>query len=222
VVDRVLISEGQRVGRGAPLAKLRDTELLARRSAAVAAQAGSERLAALAAARGQVAEERMLRSQAASYGQEIALLSELIAGTTVRAPVSGVVLTPRPEDRVGARLQAGDLVVAIGRTDTLELDLGVDQRDIGRVEPGQRVRLRVDALPGRTFRGTVTLVGPAPRDTSGGVSFPVRALVPNEEGLLRPGMAAHARVLTGPASLAVRLLRGPVRWARLALWRLFA
>jgi hypothetical protein len=46
--------------------------------------------------------------------------------------------------------------------------------------------------------------------------------VPNPDGLLRPEMAAHARVLTDPASSATRLLRGPWRWARLAWWRLWS
>jgi hypothetical protein len=49
----------------------------------------------------------------------------------------------------------------------------------------------------------------------------VRALVPNADGLLRPGMAAHARVLTDPSSLAGRLLRRPARAARLLWWRMW-
>jgi GAF domain-containing protein len=221
VVDRVYVREGSAVGRGAPLAQLRDAELRSRRAAALAARSGAERLAVLAASRGQVAEERLQRERMASFQQEVSLLSELIAAATVRAPVDGVVLTQRPEDAVGSHLDEGGLVVALGRTDTLELELGVEQRDIARVAPGQRVRARVRAAPGRTFEGRVVFVGPAPRDTGQSVSFPVRALVPNPGGLLRPGMAAHAKVLTGNASMAGRLLRDPARWLKLTWWRLW-
>jgi hypothetical protein len=56
----------------------------------------------------------------------------------------------------------------------------------------------------------------------GDVFYPVRAHIPNPDGLLRPEMAAHARVLTDPASAATRVLRGPVRWARLAWWRFWS
>jgi hypothetical protein len=56
----------------------------------------------------------------------------------------------------------------------------------------------------------------------GSVRFPVRAAVPNEDGLLKAEMAAHARVLTDPASTIERMLRGPVRWVRLLWWRLWA
>jgi GAF domain-containing protein/biotin carboxyl carrier protein len=222
VVAQVFVREGTRVARGAPLAKLRDAELSAERASALAGAAGAEQLAAAAASRADVAEERMFRARAAAQRQDVALLEEEIAATTVRAPVDGVVLTPRPEERIGTSLEAGDSVVALGRTDTLELELGVPQREIGRVATGQRVRIRVDALPQRTFEGIVTFIGPVPRDTADGVTFPVRASVPNAEGLLRPGMAAHAKVLTAPASVAVRVLRGPVRWVRLLWWRLWA
>ncbi|PYP27219.1 MAG: hypothetical protein DMD51_03295 [Gemmatimonadetes bacterium] len=145
-----------------------------------------------------------------------------LTATTVRAPVSGVVLTARPEERLGARLQGGDLVVTLGRTDTLELEFGVPQREIDRVAVGQRVHLRVDALPQHTFEGLVTSLGQLPRDTTEEVRFPVRALVPNPGELLKPGMAAHVRVLTARTSLAGRLLRGPVRWLRLTWWRVWA
>ena len=49
---------------------------------------------------------------------------------------------------------------------------------------------------------------------------PVRALVPNPDGRLRPGMEAYARVLTDPASTLGRLFRAPARGIRLLWWRL--
>jgi len=50
----------------------------------------------------------------------------------------------------------------------------------------------------------------------------VRAVVPNPDGALKPSMAAYARVLTDPASAASRILRGPLRWARLHWWRIWS
>src|SRR2546426_201078 len=154
--------------------------------------------------------------------EQVRLLEERVAAPTVRPRVSGLFLPPRPEERVGARLEAGDLVVTLGRTDTLELDFGVPQREVGRVTEGQAVRLRVDALPQRTFEGRVSFLGQLPTDSGGDVQYPVRARVPNTDGLLKPGMAAHAKVLTASASVVGRLLRGPVRWLRLLWWRIWA
>ena len=222
VIERTFVREGTMVLRGAPLARLRPAELVADRAAAAAAAGGAEQMATAAESRGNAAESRVQRARAAALRQQVVLLDEEIAAATVRAPVSGVVLTPRPEERVGAALEAGDLVVALGRTDTLELEFGVEQREIGRIVPGRRVRVRVDALPQRTFEGRVTFIGPVPLEAGRRVAFPVRALVPNPDGLLKPGMAAHAKVLTARASVATRILRGPVRWLRIVWWRIWA
>src|SRR3989440_275424 len=194
----------------------------AARNAPAAGPAGAEGAGAAAASHDDPAEERLQRTRAQGLRREAALLDAQLAATTVRAPVSGVVLTARPEERLGARLEGGDLVVTLGRTDTLELEFGVPQREIERVAVGQRVHLRVDALPQHTFEGLVTSLGQLPRDTTEEVRFPVRALVPNPGELLKPGMAAHVRVLTARTSLAGRLLRGPVRWLRLTWWRVWA
>ncbi len=222
VVERVLVQEGSRVARGDPLASLRATALASDREATAADAATADRLASLAASRGDAAEERLHRIRAEGLRRELALLDEEVKLTTLRAPSAGVVLTPRLAELAGTSLAEGDLFLLLGRTDTLELEFGVDQREITRVQPGQEVRLRVDALPQRTFSGKVTSIAPLPRTTQDHVEYPVRATIANPEGLLRPEMAAHARVLTDPASAATRLFREPGRWVRLAWWRLWS
>ena len=109
---------------------------------------------------------------------------------TVRAPASGIVLTPRLEERPGTSLAEGDLLLTLGRTDTLELELGVRQRDILRVRPGQAVRLRVDALPQRTFEGRSPRSPSSPCRRDGSVLFPVRARDPQSG---RPAQARDGR-----------------------------
>jgi GAF domain-containing protein/biotin carboxyl carrier protein len=221
VVERILVKEGTPVERGAPLASLRSTSLATDRVTTAAAIATAERQAEVAASRGDPAEERLHRIRGDALRQELALLDEEVGLTTVRAPVSGTVLTPHLQERVGASLEEGDLLLTLGRTDSLELEFGVDQRDVGRVQPGQQVRLRVDALPQRTFSGRVSSVGQLPADTGRVVRYPVRASVGNGDGFLKAHMAAHARVLTEPASAMDRLLRAPARWLRLFWWKIW-
>jgi GAF domain-containing protein len=220
VVERVLVQEGSTVARGTPLASLRATRLLSERAATAAAIDAAERSAALAASRGDAAEEKLQQIRGAALRQELSLLDEEVGLTTIRAPRTGTVLTPRLHEQVGASLEEGDLLLTLGRTDTLELEFGVAQRDIARVQPGQETVLRVDALPQRTFVGRVSSVGQLPVDTGTAVRYPVRALVANPEGVLKPHMAAYARVLTTPTSALDRLLRGPSRWSQLLWWKL--
>ena len=222
VVERVTAGEGSVVTRGAPVAYLRAVALRSDREAAAAEAAAAERLASLAASRGDAAEERLHRVRGEALRRELALLDEEVELTTVRAPITGVVLTPRTGELVGRSLEEGDLLLDVGRTDTLELEFGVEQREIGRVRRGQPVHLRVDALPHRTFVGAVASIAETPADTGGVVRYHVRAMVPNPDGALKPSMAAYVRVLTDPASAATRVLRGPARWARLTWWRIWS
>ena len=222
IVERVLVREGTRVERGMPIVQLRDAELRSEYDAALAAISAAERSAAGAASRGDAAGERLDRMRADLLRREAAVRADRLRSATVRAPVSGVVLTARPEDRIGSWAEAGGTVLVLGRTDTLELEFGVDQRDVGRMRVGQEVRLRVDAFPQRTFTGAVSGVADVALDNAGLVTFPVRAVVPNVDGSLRPGMSPHARVLTASSSLAGRALREPMRRLRLLWWRMWS
>jgi cobalt-zinc-cadmium efflux system membrane fusion protein len=101
------------------------------------------------------------------------------------------------------------------------VEFTVDQRHLAQVGVGQRVRLRLDALPDRTFDGRLAFLGELPADsTDGEARFPARAIIMNPDGSLRTGMSAQARVLTQPMSILGRLTRGPARWIRLTWWRL--
>ncbi len=221
-VDRVMVREGTLVSPGDPVAQLRDVEVRAARASALAAMQSAARSAVLAASRGDAAEQRLQRILEESARADLALRNEELSTMTLRAPLHGVVLTSRPELKVDARLAAGESFVQLGRTDTLELEFSVDQRDIDRVRVGDEVRIRMEALPQRTISGRVTLVGALPVDGDTAVRYPVRAAVPNADGLVKPGMTAHARVLTAPASLAGRLLRTPARVLRLLWWRMWS
>ena len=220
VVERVLVREGAAVQRGTLLATLRSPELMADRAALAASASAAVRSANLAASRGDAADERLHRIREEALRQELALLDQQIARTLIRAPVTGSVLTPHLDEQLGASLEEGDLLLTLGRTDSLELEFGVDQRDIGLIQEGQETHLRIDALPQRTFVGRVSSIGQFPRDSGSAVHYAVRATISNSDGLLRPHMAAYVRVLTAPVSAASRLLRGPTRWARLFWWKL--
>jgi RND family efflux transporter MFP subunit len=222
IIDRVLVREGTSVERGTPVLQLRDAELRANYEASAAAAVAADRAGANAASRGDAAEERLQRMRADVLRREAAVREEQLRAATVRAPVSGIVLTPRPEERVGSWADAGGSVLVLGRTDTLELEFGVDQRDIGRVHAGDEIRLRVDAYPQRTFAGRVTGIADVGTDSAGTIVFPVRAAVPNADSALRPGMVAYARVLTAPASILGRATREPARRLRLLWWRMWS
>lgn len=83
----------------------------------------------------------------------VELAKDHLAETVIHSPISGVVydLAARP----GTYLNLGDLVANVGRTGRLRVRVYVDEPELGRVAEGQPVTINWDALPGRTWEGTV-------------------------------------------------------------------
>ena len=104
----------------------------------------------------------------------------------IRAPMRGVVLT---RDAIpGSVIDAGATLVTITDPGTLWLDISASDRDAGSVRRGAHVRFTVPAYPADTFGATVQSVG-AGLDTASR-TVPVRAVVRNTDGRLRPAMFA--------------------------------
>ncbi|MBP1620427.1 MAG: efflux transporter, family, subunit [Acidobacteria bacterium] len=103
--------------------------------------------------------ERELRAQVAARDAALALAREQQGWVALRAPFDGVVSALH--HRAGDALREGDEVVTIVDLGTAYLRVAVDERDIGRIQPGQEVRLVFDAYPGRLFAGTVARLVPA-------------------------------------------------------------
>lgn len=101
----------------------------------------------------------------------------------VKAPISGVVasVTPKP----GNFVQINTPIVRIVDTSTLEAVLNVPERELATMQAGLPVDLRVDALPGKTFTGTIDRISPVVDSGSG--TFRVITEF-DSGGLLQPGM----------------------------------
>ena len=115
---------------------------------------------------------------------------------SIRSPVDGVVLqrSVNPGQTVAATLQAPVLFTVAESLSTMELQVDVDEADVGLVEVGQTATFTVDAYPGRGFSAAVTKVRFAPKATAGVVTYTTHLSVDNRELLLRPGMTATAEI----------------------------
>ncbi|NIW35208.1 MAG: GAF domain-containing protein [Gemmatimonadetes bacterium] len=220
LLSEIRVDEGVPVERGDILAVLRDDDIRMAIQEASAELAIAEREAAAAQARGDEAAARIAQIDIRQLTERLRILDERLERTRLRAEVPGVVLTPRLEEQLGGWLAAGETFVVLGRTDRLEVESFVAQEDIDRVEPGQRVRLKVPALPNYTFVGTVNEIAPYADSTSAGEpTFVVRAGLDNERGLLRPGMDARAKIVGSRRPLGYLLIRPFVRWIQMRFWR---
>lgn len=121
-----------------------------------------------------------------------------LARTVIRSPVGGVVVSRNIDagQTVAASLQAPVLFTIAKDLKEMEVNIAVDEADIGRVKLGQKVRFNVDAFPGERFQGQVTQIRKAPQSSNNVVTFSVMARVANPDLKLLPGMTASARILT--------------------------
>jgi GAF domain-containing protein/multidrug efflux pump subunit AcrA (membrane-fusion protein) len=218
VIAALHVRSGESVVAGQAIASLRNEDLAARLEEAQGALQVARRAAFTADARGDAGGAALERARSASLGDVVAALARESGTLRVVAPSSGIVLTPRLEERLGEFRGAGEPVAWIGDPDWAELELSVRQRDIGAVQPGHHIRTRVSAHPGVLFEGTVVAVAPLAEQVDGDARYTVRAVVDNHAHLLRPGMAARARILADRVPLGAFVFRRPWRWLQLRLW----
>lgn len=115
---------------------------------------------------------------------------------SIRSPIDGIVLSRNVEEgqTVVASLQSPTLFVIARDLREMELWLNVDEADIAKVKPGQRVIFTVDAYPDRKFEGVLKEVHIYPKTTQGVVTYEAVVSVKNPELLLKPAMTAVAEI----------------------------
>ncbi|UUL82669.1 efflux RND transporter periplasmic adaptor subunit [Sphingomonas qomolangmaensis] len=130
----------------------------------------------------------------------------------IRSPVNGVVLARQvdPGQTVAASFNTPTLFVIAEDLSQMELEVAIDEADVGSVRNGQRATFAVDAFPGESFAATITRVdvgsnlsaqeassSTTTTTTTGQVvSYAAILTVENPELRLRPGMTATAEIVT--------------------------
>ena len=166
-------------------------------------------------ARAQVAQANAsVRTGQAAVAQANAALSSNQTQRSrafIVSPVNGVVLSRQiePGQTVAASFNAPVLFQIAEDLSQMELEVKVDEADVGQVKEGQDANFAVDAFPGRSFPAKVTRVdvganasdstsssSTSTSSTSTVVAYTAALSVSNPDLLLRPGMTATADIVT--------------------------
>jgi membrane fusion protein, multidrug efflux system len=107
------------------------------------------------------------------------------------APFAGIVGLRHVS--VGEYITAGQALVNLEAIDPVKADFRVPEKFLPAIRVGQTIRIKVDAFPEDTFDGRVFAIDP--RLDVAGRSLLVRAMVPNKDQRLRPGLFARVTVL---------------------------
>ncbi|HRI75522.1 MAG TPA: efflux RND transporter periplasmic adaptor subunit [Alphaproteobacteria bacterium] len=201
LLREIRFADGQHVKKDDVIAVLEQRELLAQLAAARARLEQENReLARL---------EGLLRDKAVprqDYDQrltsleitkrEVEEIEARIAYRTITAPFDGVVGVRMIS--VGALVQPGQVITTLDDISSIKLDFTVPSAYLPSLKPGVAIEAESDALSGLVFRGQVesvnTRVDPVTR------AVLVRAVLPNADGQLKPGLLLRVRLIKNERS----------------------
>ena len=198
-IRRIRFESGDRVRAGQVLVEMSNVEQAADlaevRAANEAAQEDLRRTQELFN-RGFASQARLDTVQAAAEAAAARLNAggSRIADRTIRAPFAGVVGLRLASP--GQYVRPGDQIGTLDDTSEIKLDFTVTETQISSITQGVELVARTAAYPDRTFTGIIasvdSRVDPATRTVR------VRAVLPNREGTLRPGMLMTVDVRSNP------------------------
>jgi HlyD family secretion protein len=122
--------------------------------------------------------------------------------TNVRAPIGGTIIEKQVErgqviSSPTSDVGGGTVLLKMADLNLVQVRTLVDETDIGKIQPGQRATVTVEAFPNRPFSGTVLKIEPQALTEQNVTMFPVLVRIDNKAGLLRPGMNAEVEVHVG-------------------------
>ena len=195
-ITRIDFEDGQQVKAGAILAVLEQAEEQAELKRAQAVRGERK----LALQRLQQLEERQLTSpdeidrtrlELEQAEASITAIKTRISDRVIRAPFDGIVGLRNIS--VGALVETGDLIATLDDTRQIKLDFSVPSVFLSELKPGLKIKARAVALDNREYMGEVksidSRVDPVTR------SIQVRALLPNPDGSIIPGILMQVDLL---------------------------
>ncbi len=196
IVTAIHFTEGEQVEAGEILLELENTEALAIVAAAKAELADSQsqvrraqELYKTKAVSASEMEQLVARRDADRAALDAA--ESRLSDTVIRAPFAGRVGLRRIS--LGSLVNSNTIITTLDDTQTIKLDFDVPETHLAHLAQGLLVTAESAAWPQVLFRGRIaavdTRVDPVSR------TIQVRALIPNDEGLLRPGMFLTVTVL---------------------------
>jgi HlyD family secretion protein len=163
------------------------------------------------------AAKAQLQVAAAKVDQMTAVLHQVevdLKNTDIRSPVDGVIVQRSVElgQTVAASLQSPTIFTIADDLRRMEIAVSVDEADVGRVRPGQRVTFTVSAYPGREFEGTVKQIRLGSQTVSNVVTYTGIVSIENPKMELLPGMTASVRIETDARMDVLLVPNAALRW----------
>ena len=142
------------------------------------------------------ADIRMADAQVMQARASLLNAQTQLSYATIRSPISGTVasVTTQEGETVSASNQAPTFVTIVNLSQ-LQVDVYIDETDVGKIKVGQKASIVVDAYPSKDFEGEVTAISPRATLVNNVVYYIATVKLENLEGLLKPDMTANVGIV---------------------------
>lgn len=220
VVSSVVRREGDFVRAGDVIATLGDEQYVAGLEEARASLAIADSEVARYREAGNAGAMFEAQSKRDELAAKIAFASDQFARTRIRAPVDGVIVTPRIEERVGQFFSKGTELCVVADARGVTAEIAIDEPDSALLKVGESVAVKLNPYPTQLFRGTVSRISSYVREEEKERFVIAEVRVENPQGLLKTGMLGKAKISTERGPILFALARKPLRWAWNKIWPL--
>ena len=161
------------------------------------------------------ADEASAKASVAQAQAALEVVRTDITKAVVKSPITGLVLkrSVEPGQTVAAQFQSPTLFTLAEDLTQMELQVDVDEADVGQVKEGQDATFTVDAYPDRTFPARITQVRYGSQTVEGVVTYKTVLKVDNSSLVLRPGMTATAVITVNQRDNVVLVPNAALRFA---------
>jgi HlyD family secretion protein len=134
--------------------------------------------------------------------------------SVIRSPIDGVIIKRTIDlgQTVAASFSTPNLFQIARDLTKMQIDTNVSEADVGQLKPGLRARFVVDAYPDREFEATMRQFRLAANVVQNVVTYNVVLDVDNKDELLKPGMTAQVRLVTGERKDVLRIPTAALRF----------
>jgi membrane fusion protein (multidrug efflux system) len=215
IVREIFYTPGTSVADGAPLVRLdvaiEKAQLHEAEVSAKWARIAFDRAKELSKTKNiSIADMDTAETNISQADAKVEYFQALIAKKTLHAPFAGKLGIS--QITLGQFLSKGAPVISLQSLDPIYVHFSLPQNQFGQVKEGLRIRITIDAYPGKVFMGQISAIDPGIDPSAR--SFRIQATLENPNHLLRPGMFVSVEVITEAAERklfipATAVLYGP-------------
>ncbi len=161
---------------------------------------------------------RAVQSQVRKLEEKLNILGQQKELLKIRSPIDGVVSTSYLKNRIGDFLDMGSIFCEIVSEGTVIVEIPVPEKEIGEVQLGYPITIKVRGFPKRWYEAQVMSIAPVAASNGSEKIVMVQGELENPDGSLKAGMTGVGKILCGKRMIYSIASRRAIRWLRTEFW----